>query len=160
VLYPVPESHNEVVDAIVVDKFVVVALLPVAFTNVKSWSVEELVTKNVPETLSLAIGVVRPTPIFPAGSIRRAVAVEDPTTNWLVSPAIGFTASLANGDVVPRPKIALPRGSMVRALEVESRESEEVPKLNLPSLKPIRPCLLLVAALVSVIAIYAVADAT
>jgi hypothetical protein len=49
-------------------------------------------------------GVVVPIPTFPAGSIMNEVADEEPTTNWLVFPATGFTARRAKGEEVPIPK--------------------------------------------------------
>ena len=50
-------------------------------------------------------GEVVPTPTFPEGVIRKLVAVEEPTTNWFVSPLMGLTASFAQGVVVPTPTL-------------------------------------------------------
>ena len=51
-----------------------------------------------------AKGEVVPIPTLPELSMRKFVAVEEPTTNWFEAlPATGFMAKVAKGEVVPTP---------------------------------------------------------
>jgi hypothetical protein len=63
-------------------------------------------------------GEVVPTPTFPAGVMRNEVAVLEPTTNWLVSFAMGLIARRAQGVVVPMP---------VNPFALTSKNGVEVP---------------------------------
>ncbi|OGZ32701.1 MAG: hypothetical protein A3H02_02950 [Candidatus Niyogibacteria bacterium RIFCSPLOWO2_12_FULL_41_13] len=61
-------------------------------------------------------------PTLPAGVMTKLVAVEEPTTNWLVSPATGLTASFAQGEVVPMPRLVPSKIKLV----LEARASAAV----------------------------------
>src|SRR5437868_3789263 len=77
----------------------------------------------LPTLRSAVIGLVVPMATWPALSMTKEVAVEEPTTNWLLAaPATGLIASDAQGVVVPMA--TLPEESM------RMRSALLVPKIS------------------------------
>lgn len=82
---------------------------------------------TVPLTESVRHGVVEAIPTLPLLLMMKLVAVEDPTTNWLLAtPATGLIANVANGLVEPTPTMPLSK-TLKRVVDALSTSSKRPP---------------------------------